>query len=81
MKLEADTVSILPVVPPGAGAVRAFDFPFPEPFTASNACPAEVEAAAEVDAGLVEFNVATPTDDPIVPTITADEAIHRFRLL
>jgi hypothetical protein len=32
-------------------------------------------------AGLLERNVATLTDDPIVPTSKAEEAIYRFRLL
>jgi hypothetical protein len=84
-KLEADTVSIVPIVPPGAGAERAFDFPLPDPNPAGNACPAAVDAAADVDAatdaGVVEADVATPTVDPMSAATRAEEAIHRFRLL
>src|ERR1700722_17968816 len=76
---------MVPIVPPGAGAERAGVFPPLDPNPALNACPAAVEEAVDADAeaagGADELDVATPTDDPIIATINADEAIHRFRLL
>jgi hypothetical protein len=60
--------------------VRAGDFPPAEPNPGLNECAAVVETAADVDAG-AEPDAATPTDDPIIATTKADEAIHRFRLL
>lgn len=75
VKPEGDTLVIVPVAPPAAGAVRAFDAPSPDP--KPNAPAAGVGAAS----GSLDRDEATPTDAPVSPRTNADAAIQRLFLL
>jgi hypothetical protein len=77
VKLEEDTASIVPTVPPVAGAVRAFDFPLLVPNPALYGTP----IAEAVGVGVLELDVTMPTVAPVNPAIKANEAIHRLFLL
>lgn len=75
MKPDADTAATVPDAPPAAGPDRALGAPLLDP-----PLPAEALAAAE-GAADDEPDLATPTETPITPHVSAAAAAIHRRLL